>query len=165
MTDEPSSDPSSDPGHEAGKPIALGGPITPSDEPAPFVSSGADHEPPLPEPESSRPEPIFHEPTPAPSVAPAPVPQKRSVLMPLIGLLGFVILAAAIGYLWVRPVPTPAVRAMPPDESSAVAALQSDVATLKTSLAALDSRETSDVAALHAAIAALPPPAPARRSA
>jgi hypothetical protein len=45
---------------------------------------------------------------------------------------------------------------MPPDESSAVVALQSDVAKLKIQLAALDSRESADVAALHAAIAALP---------
>jgi hypothetical protein len=80
--------------------------------------------------------------------------------MPVLGVLGFLILAAAIGYLWVRPVPPPATPAMPPNESSAVAALRSDVATLKTKLAALDSRETADVAALHAAIAALPPAAP-----
>jgi hypothetical protein len=156
MIDEPSSDPSSEPGHEADRPIALGGPIAPGDEPAPSAPSDLEPEPRLPESEPSRPVPPFHEPTPAPS----PAPQKRSAVMPVLGVLGFVILAAAIGYLWVRPVPTPAMPAMPPDESSAVAALQSDVATLKTSLAALDSRENSDVAALHAAIAALPPPAP-----
>jgi hypothetical protein len=87
--------------------------------------------------------------------------------MPVLGVLGFVILAAAIGYLWVRPVPVPATPAMPPNESRAVTALQSDVATLKTQLAALDSRETADVAALHTAIAALPaasPPAAAAAS-
>ena len=82
-------------------------------------------------------------------------------MMPALGLLGFVILAAAIGYLWVRPVPAPAMPAIPPDESSAVSALQTDVATLKTKLAALDSRETSDVASLKSAIAAIPASAPA----
>jgi hypothetical protein len=134
MTDEPSSDPSPEPPPESGRPIALGGPIASGNE---QPASGA------PEPEPERVPP------------PAPPPAQRSVVMPILGLLGFVILAAAIGYLWVRPVRLPPT---PPDESGTVTALQSDVATLKTQLAALDTRETSDVAALHAAIAALPAP-------
>jgi hypothetical protein len=61
----------------------------------------------------------------------------------------------------VRPVPLPPTPSTPPDQSGAITALQTDVATLKTQLAALDAREKSDVAALHDAIAAIPPPAPA----
>jgi hypothetical protein len=158
MTDEPSAD--SHP--ESDKAIALGGPVAHSEESLPFERE-------RPEPErASEPEPeqIMHAPTaPEPSWTPppasAPEPAKRSVVMPVLGLLGFLILAAAIGYLWVRPVPAPGMAATPPDESGAVTALQSDVATLKTQLAALDSRESSDVAALHSAIAALPAAAPA----
>ena len=109
-----------------------------------------------------------HEPlAPPPSMPPPssePVREKRSAVMPVLGVVGFLILAIAIGYLWVRPEPLPAMPAMPPDESGAVTALQSDVATLKTSLAALDQRESSDISALHAAIAALPAPAPTAAS-
>jgi hypothetical protein len=82
--------------------------------------------------------------------------EKRSAVMPVLGVVGFVFLAVAIGYLWARPQPLPS---MPPDESGAVTALQSDMAALKTRLAALDARETSDIGALHAAIAALQAPA------
>jgi len=178
MTEETSGDPSS----ESDRPIILGGPVAHGEEPPPTApaepeperANEPEHErEPAPEPEpepelaATRHTPIAPEPEPIRYAAPppAPAPQKRSVVMPVLGVLGFVILAAAIGYLWVRPVPLSATAAkaampaIPPDESGAVAALQSDVATLKTSLAALDSRESSDVAALHAAIAAIPPPA------
>jgi hypothetical protein len=161
MTDEPSGDthPESD------KAIALGGPIAPSEESSPFERERPEPErapEPAPEPEPIMHAPIAPEPSWTPPPASAPEPAKRSVVMPVLGLLGFLILAAAIGYLWMRPVPAPGMAAMPPDESGAVTALQSDVATLKTQLAALDSRESSDVAALHSAIAALPVAAPAQ---
>ena len=142
MTDETPGDPSSD----SDKPIILGGPSTPRTDISP------------PPPEAVTPETV------AATRPPEPVPARepRSVVMPLLGLIGFLILTAAIVFLWVRPVRLPSMPAMPPDQSSDVAALRSDVGTLKTQLAALDQRETSDVAALHAAIAALPAPAPAQ---
>jgi hypothetical protein len=156
MIEETSGDRSHEAGPESDKPIALGGPVAPGEEPH------ATPEPePAPEPEPETPRPVDPQPAPAPHRAPEPVAQRRSPLMPLLGLLGFVVLAVAIGYLWVRPVPVPPTPAMPPDESAAVTALQNDMATLKTRLAALDKRETSDVDALHTAIAALPAPAPA----
>jgi hypothetical protein len=169
MTDEPSSDPIPEPD----KPIALGGPsgatprgagVEPGEEPM-RATVPADPEPEhTPEPEARQVYPrVADRTTEAAPAYPAsgPVPQKRSVAMPVLGVLGFVILAAAIGYLWVRPEPVPQMPAMPPDESHAVTALQSDVATLKTRLAALDKRETSDVSALQKTIAALPASAPA----
>jgi hypothetical protein len=162
MNDEPQA--------ESSKPIALGGPT--SHDPAPpdaVTPEYVPHEPVAPEPvppdpvppDPVAPEPVAPEPAAAPASTAVPEQPRRSVLMPLLGLLGFVILAGAIAYLWVRPVPMSPAAAMPPDESGPVAALQTDVATLKTQLAALDAREASDVAALHQAIAALPTPAPA----
>jgi hypothetical protein len=172
MNDEPQA--------ESPKPIALGGPTSRDPappEPVPPERLAPEEVPPEPAPpERAEPEPVAAEPVaPEPmapeSVAPEPmaprpamaVPerQKRGVLMPVLGLLGFLILAGAIAYLWVRPVPMAPAPAMPPDESGAVATLQTDVATLKTQLAALDAREASDVSALHQEIAALPTPAPA----
>ncbi|MBW4024476.1 MAG: hypothetical protein HIU92_15345 [Proteobacteria bacterium] len=76
------------------------------------------------------------------------------MLGPLLGVVGFVILAGAIAYLWVRPVELPPMPPAPPDESGAVASLKSEVGTLKTQLASLDAREKSDVASLQSAIAA-----------
>ena len=152
MTD----DTSSDLPHEPGKPIALGGPVAPGEPPAPAVPPEGEPER---VPEATAPRSVAAEPSPAVSPVQPPEREKRRVLLPLLGLLAFVILAGAIGYLWVRPVQLPPMPTMPPDESGAVTALQSDVAGLKTQLAALDSRENSDVAALHAAIAALPQPA------
>jgi hypothetical protein len=143
MTDETSSGPSS----ESDKPIILGGPIS-GDHVA-----GDEEAPPLRPPEQAperAPEPVSG------SAPLEPMAEKRSAVMPVLGVVGFVFLAVAIGYLWARPQPLPS---MPPDESGAVTALQSDMAALKTRLAALDARETSDIGALHAAIAALQAPA------
>jgi hypothetical protein len=138
---------------------AAPGPAAPEPAaPEPLPPERAEPEPFVPEPAAVPPKAVAAEP---PAVTPVPERQRRGVLLPLLGLLGFVILAGAIAYLYVRPVPMPSAPAMPPDESGAVATLQKDVATLKTQLAALDARETSDVAALHKAIAALPAPAPA----
>jgi hypothetical protein len=156
MTDDTPSDPPRDPN----KPIALGGPVEPVETPALSVPSEREREREA-EPEAMAPTPTVAEPAAAASAVPTPEREKRHVLLPLLCLLGFMILAGAIGYLWVRPVQLPPVPTMPPDESGAVAALRSDVSALKTQLAALDSRETSDVAALHAAIAALPAPSSA----
>jgi hypothetical protein len=170
MNDEPEA--------ESSKPIALGGPTNHEPgapepgAPEPVTPEPAVPEPDVPEPDVPEPgvteAPAARETVPPRTVVdesppPRPVPerQKRGVLMPLLGLLGFVILAGAIAYLWVRPVPVPSAAAMPPDESGAVAALQKDVANLKTQLAALDQREASDVSDLHKAIAALPAPTPA----
>jgi hypothetical protein len=126
---------------DGGKAILLGGPVLG----API--SAAEEKPAASQP--AAPEPA----------APQPAArERRSVIMPALGVLGFLILAVAIGYLWVRPETLPAPPVLPPDESGAVSALQADVATLKTQLAALDQRETADVAALHATIAALPAP-------
>jgi hypothetical protein len=178
MIDEPQA--------EASKPIILGGPGTPGPVHEPEPEPAPVHEPVVPPERPPEPDPEpgpdavhepVHEPVPPPerpvppappppggyasAPYPAPPPARRGVFMPLLGLLGFVVLACAIAYLWVRPAPNAATPAMPPDESGAVATLQSDVATLKTQVAGLDARETADVAALHRAIAAIPPPAPA----
>lgn len=169
MTD--ASDPSPDPS----KPIALGGPAasgptppeplgtpprSPDSEPLP-VSPAAEAPEPVPTPEAaSEHEPAPpHEPPPRLERADAPERERRSTLMPVLGVLGFVILAAAIVYLWVRPVPLPPMPSLPPDESGAVASLTSEVLTLKAEIATLGAREKADVAALHGAIAALPAPA------
>ncbi len=77
-------------------------------------------------------------------------------LLPLLTLAGFIILGGGLAYVWTRPTPMPPMPPIPPDQSGIVAALKSEVGSLQSSLYALDMREQADVAALHAAIAAIP---------
>lgn len=142
MIDEPDATSRPDPN----KPIALGGPAAPKAETIPPSEVEAESTPPV-------------------SPAAPPVEKWSRPILPLLGVLGFVVLAGAIAYLWVRPVPLPPAAAVPPDESGPVTALQSDVTTLKTQLAALDTREKADVSSLRDAIAAIPAPAATAASA
>ncbi|MCB8877355.1 COG4223 family protein [Acidisoma silvae] len=103
-------------------------------------------------------------PTPAPEsdaeTVAAPVPTEpqlvsndRNRVTPLLTLAGFIILAGGMVYLWTRPVPMPSMPPIPPDQTSVVAALKSEVSSLQSAVYSLDTRERADVAALREAIA------------
>jgi hypothetical protein len=118
----------------------------------------------LPEPDPVR-EPVVE-------TLPAPVTaeQQRRPILPVLCLIGFVILAVAIGYVYERQqqMLTAAAPAMQ-DQSGAVAALRADLNALKTRVAGIDGQEKQDAAQWQAASAtqapAAPAPAPAPASA
>ena len=141
MTDESDAHRRPDPS----QPIALGGPIASAEDLR--AASQADPTPPEPPPAA-----------PAVETATAPAARPQRYILPVLSGVGFVVLAGAIAYLWVRPVPVPQLPSPPPDQSAAVAQLQSDVSAQQKQLAALDQRETADIVALRSAIAAIPAP-------
>jgi hypothetical protein len=106
---------------------------------------------------------------PEPAIAAAPPsPRDRRPMLPVLCLLGFVILAAAIVYLYVRPQPVSDIAGTVSDQSAAVAALRADLNALKTRVAVLDGQEKQDAAQWQAAAASTqtqPAPAPAAASA
>ncbi len=85
---------------------------------------------------------------PPPTPPPGPAPRRRAAAGPVLGVIGFLILAGAIAWLWRNP-PVP-----PPDpaQTQALAALSRQVAAIATETRALDQRV--------AALAARKPPAP-----
>jgi hypothetical protein len=110
----------------------------------------------LPETEPVR-DPVLE--TPPALVTPV---QARRPILPILCLIGFVILAVAIGYVYERQqqmltAEAPAVQ----DQSGAVAALRADLNALKARVAGIDGQEKQDAAQWQAASATQTPTAPA----
>ncbi len=109
--------------------------------PDPIAASGA-------EPIEAGAAPAAPPPEGPPPAAPALPPRRRSVAGPVLGVIGFLVLAAAIAWLWRNP-PAPPPN---PAQTQALAALDRQVAAMATEVRALDQRVT--------ALAARKPPAP-----
>ena len=105
------------------------------------------------------------------AAAPVTAVRERRPILPILCLIGFVILAVGIGYVYQRQQQMQVSEAPAADQSGAVAALRADLNALKARVAALDGQEKQDAAQWQAAsalqspaVAAPAPPVPAPAS-